>query len=134
MPNRPLGHGGDNWITRLPKPLQEGFLHSWLHRVATHLVDDKGFTVGHAIATGVNAAKKACATGDLNWPGVQHINLASRAQACAAVSMWEAMKAASHRTQKSAEDVTEEEVEEVLKALNTQRSTGKLAELMGQDA
>jgi hypothetical protein len=51
--------------------------------------------VGQAVATAVNAAKKMCATGDLNWPGLQNVNPGSRAQACAAVARWNAMKAAA---------------------------------------
>lgn len=126
--------GKQNWIENLPKPLQEAFEKSWLHRVAEHLAEPRGdMTVGHAIAVGVNAAKKACATGDLNWPGIQHINLASRAQACAAVAVWESMKAASHRTEKG-KFVTEQDVEEVFKAFQAQHTTGKMAELLNQDA
>lgn len=106
-----------NWIEMLPEPLQNRFEKSWLHRVAEHLVD-KGFSVGHAIATGVNAAKKACSTGDLNWPGKQNINIASRAQACAAVAVWEAMKAASKaRKVSKGTDVTEADVDAVLQGL-----------------
>lgn len=93
--NRPLGHGGENWITRLPKPMQTAFEKSWIHRAATHLVD-KGNATGHAIATAINAAKKGCATGDLNFPGLQSVNAGSKAEMCASVSLWEAMKAASH--------------------------------------
>lgn len=52
-------------------------------------------TYSHAIAVAVNAAKKMCATGDLNWPGLQNVNAGSRAEACAAVARWEAMKAAA---------------------------------------
>ena len=48
-----------------------------------------------AIATAVNAAKKMCSTGDTNFPGVQHVNAGSRAEACEAVAQWEAKKAAS---------------------------------------
>jgi hypothetical protein len=93
---RSLAHSPEqNWIERLPKPMQTAFEHSWLHRVAVHLVD-KGHPVGQAIAIGVNAAKKACATGDVNFPGVQQINAGSRAEACAAVALWESMKAAAH--------------------------------------
>lgn len=75
-----------NWVE------QQGGLPGWIERVAVHLVA-KGFSRSHAIATAVNAAKKACSTGDLNFPGSQRINPGSRAQACAAVAKWNAMRA-----------------------------------------
>jgi hypothetical protein len=49
-----------------------------------------------AIATAVNVVKKACATGDLNFPGIQQENAGSKAEACAAVADWERKKAQSH--------------------------------------
>lgn len=52
-------------------------------------------TESHAIATAVNVVKKMCATGDVNFPGVQQVNGGSRAEACAAAARWEAMKAAA---------------------------------------
>ena len=80
--------GKQNWVDRVG-----GFPPgNWIYRCAIHL-HAKGFTVGHALATAINAAKKACATGDLNWPGWQGINMKSRAECCAAVAQWEAMKA-----------------------------------------
>ena len=51
---------------------------------------------GHAIAIAVNAVKKMCATGDINFPGKQDVNPGSRAEACAAVAEWEAKKARAH--------------------------------------
>jgi hypothetical protein len=51
--------------------------------------------ISQAIATAVNAAKKMCSTGDLNWPGLQQVNPGSRAEACAAVARWTAMKASA---------------------------------------
>lgn len=66
---------------------------NWIYRAAKHLHADQGMTISRAIATAVNAAKKGCATGDLNFPGTQQVNAASRAQMCRAVAEWEAMKA-----------------------------------------
>jgi hypothetical protein len=80
--------GPDNWIER------EGGLPKYIERIAVHL-HRKGMPISRAIATAVNAAKKMCATGDLNWPGLQHVNPGSRAEACAAVARWEAMKASA---------------------------------------
>lgn len=77
--------GPDNWIEA------EGGLPRYIERIAIHL-HAKGMPISQAIATAVNAVKKACATGDLNFPGIQHENLGSRAEACAAVARWEAMK------------------------------------------
>jgi hypothetical protein len=48
---------------------------------------------GHTIAIAVNAVKKMCATGDINFPGDQDVNPGSRAAACAAVAEWEEKKA-----------------------------------------
>ncbi len=80
--------GPDNWIER------QGGLPRYIERIAVHL-HRKGMPISQAIATAVNAAKKMCATGDLNWPGLQNVNPGSRAEACAAVARWEAMKAAA---------------------------------------
>ena len=79
--------GVQNWVD------EAGGLPSYIERIAVHLHREKGMTISHAIATAVNAAKKMCATGDLNWPGLQNVNPGSRAEACAAVARWEAMKA-----------------------------------------
>lgn len=77
-----------NWVE------QQGGLPKYIERIAVHL-KAKGMSTSHAIATAVNAAKKMCSTGDLNWPGLQNVNPGSRAEACAAVARWEAMKAAA---------------------------------------
>jgi hypothetical protein len=78
-----------NWVEKV------GGLPKYIKRIAKHL-QEKGMKQGHAIATAVNAVKKACATGDLNFPGIQHENAGSRAEACAAVAEWEEKKARSH--------------------------------------
>jgi hypothetical protein len=75
-----------NWVEKA------GGLPKYIKRISKHL-RSKGMTESHAIATAVNAAKKMCATGDLNWPGLQQVNPGSRAEACAAVASWEAKKA-----------------------------------------
>lgn len=80
-----------NWVEKT------GGLPQYIKRIATHL-RAKGMTESHAIATAVNAAKKMCATGDVNFPGRQNVNPGSRAEACAAVASWEAKKAASRAT------------------------------------
>lgn len=76
-----------NWVENV------GGLPDYIERIAVHLHEEKGMTIQHAIATAINAAKKMCATGDLNWPGLQHVNPGSQGEACAAVAHWEAMKA-----------------------------------------
>jgi hypothetical protein len=65
----------------------------YIRRIANHLHQEKGMTIGHAIAVAVNAVKKMCGTGDVNFPGHQSVNAGSRAEACAAVASWEAKKA-----------------------------------------
>lgn len=77
-----------NWVE------EQGGLPSYIERIAVHLVG-KGFSHSHAIATAINAAKTMCRSGDLNFPGSQQVNPGSRAQACAAVARWNAMKAAA---------------------------------------
>jgi len=62
-------------------------LPPYIKRISKHL-REKGMAQGRAIATAVNAAKKMCATGDLNFPGSQQVNPGSRAEACAAVAQW----------------------------------------------
>lgn len=84
----------DSWIERLPAPMRAAWKRSWIRRAAMHLAE-KGMQPGHAIATAVNAAKKGCATGDLNYPGLQQVNVGSKAEMCAAVTLWESMKAAA---------------------------------------
>jgi hypothetical protein len=77
-----------NWVE------QQGGLPRKIKSVARHL-QDKGMGQSQAIAVAVNVAKKACASGDSNWPGRQQINAKSRAEYCAAVARWEEMKAAA---------------------------------------
>lgn len=62
-------------------------LPPYIKRIEKHL-ERKGMAKGRAIATAVNAAKKMCRTGDLNFPGSQQVNPGSRAEACAAVAQW----------------------------------------------
>lgn len=62
-------------------------LPPYIKRIEKHL-EKKGMAKGRAIATAVNAAKKMCSTGDLNFPGSQQVNPGSRAEACAAVAQW----------------------------------------------
>lgn len=79
-----------NWVE------EAGGLPRYIERIAIHLVNDRGFAVGHAVATAVNAARTWCRTGDVKqWPGFQNINPGSRAEACAAAAEWEAKKAAA---------------------------------------
>lgn len=81
-------NGEFNWVTKA------GGLPKYIKRIAKHL-KAKGMDASRAIATAVNAAKKMCATGDVNFPGKQQVNPGSKAEACAAVADWEAKKAKS---------------------------------------
>lgn len=78
-----------NWVQKA------GGLPSYIKRISKHLTE-KGMDQSRAIATAVNVAKKMCSTGDLNYPGLQHVNPGSKAEACAAVTDWEAKKAGAH--------------------------------------
>lgn len=78
-----------NWVQKA------GGLPSYIKRIKVHL-QSKGMDESRAIATAVNVVKKACATGDLNFPGIQKENSGSKAEACAAVADWERKKAQSH--------------------------------------
>lgn len=75
-----------NWVAKA------GGLPKYIKRISKHL-RGKGMTESQAIATAVNAAKKMCSTGDLNFPGSQQVNPGSRAEACEAVAEWNAKKA-----------------------------------------
>jgi hypothetical protein len=84
-----------NWIEN------RGGLPSYIERIAVHL-NNKGMTISHAIATAINVVKKACATGDLNYPGIQKENAGSQAEACAAVAAWEKLKSSKSKVKASA--------------------------------
>lgn len=66
-------------------------LPPYIKRISKHL-RAKGMTESRAIATAVNAAKKMCATGDVNFPGKQQVNPGSQAEACTAVAQWRAAR------------------------------------------
>jgi 2'-5' RNA ligase len=77
-----------NWVEKA------GGLPKYIKRISKHLIA-KGMDESRAIATAVNAAKKMCSEGDVNFPGKQQVNPGSRAEACAAVADWERKKAQS---------------------------------------
>lgn len=79
-----------NWV------VEEGGLPRYFERIACHLHFEKGMDIGHAVATAHNVSVMMCSTGDLEYPGLQNVNKASRAEACAAVARWEEMKARAH--------------------------------------
>lgn len=92
-----------NWVERhnaLPKG-------SWIRRAAEHL-HGKGMPTGRAIAVAVNAAKKMCASGDTNAPGLQQVSAQSRAEACAAVAAWNAARAKAKATDTTASAALEQ--------------------------
>jgi hypothetical protein len=78
-----------NWVEN------SGGLPMYIRRIANHLHQESGKEIGVAIAIAVNAAKRMCSSGDLNFPGVQHVNAKSQAEACAAVAEWEKKKASA---------------------------------------
>lgn len=80
-------------LDRSPKKNEverRGGLPMYIRRIANHLHAEKGMTISRAIAVAKNAAARMCASGDLNFPGAQQVNPASRAEACAAVADWNA--------------------------------------------
>jgi hypothetical protein len=88
-PKMKLGNkpGKTNWVEKA------GGLPSYIRRIAEHVKGkNPGWDDGRAIAVAVNAAKKMCASGDVNFPGKQNVNAGSRAEACAAVASWESKK------------------------------------------
>jgi len=78
-----------NWVEKA------GGLPAEIEDLAKHLHYQKGMDISRAIATAVNVFKRMCATGDTNWPGIQHVKPQSRAKACQAVAEWEAKKAST---------------------------------------
>lgn len=93
VPNKP---GVSNWVEDaggLPAPIRD---------VAGALIEKRGFTTSHAIATAVSKAKKWCATGNGTY--------------CKAVAQWEKMRghAAAKDLVKSADWTAEHEVEAVM--------------------
>src|SRR5690242_80028 len=80
-------------LDRSPKKNEverRGGLPMYIRRIANHLHAEKGMTISRAIAVAKNAAERMCVSGDLNFPGAQQVNPASRAEACAAVADWNA--------------------------------------------
>lgn len=100
IPNKP---GVSNWVEKA------GGLPSLIERVARHL-QAKGRTVGAAIATAVNWAKKMCATGRA-FGGKVPVGARAKAAACRAVASWEAKKASG-----SAQEAVFAEVDALLEA------------------
>lgn len=78
-----------NWVEQTGT----GHLPEYIRRIADHL-KEQGMDTSRAIATAVNVVKRACSDPDgLNFPGVQKVTAQTRAQACRAVTEWEAKKA-----------------------------------------
>ncbi len=57
------------------------------HRIHDHLVA-KGMPSDRAWAVAVNAVRKGCLTGDLNFKGLQSMDKGKRAAWCAAYAAW----------------------------------------------
>lgn len=87
--------GKQNWIENLPAPMRAAWHRSIIYRSAKHIAA-KGRPVGMAIAFAKNWAQHICDTGDVKqFPGLQQVKPTSRAEACAAVALWESMRAAA---------------------------------------
>jgi hypothetical protein len=86
--------GPDNWIERLPAGMRAAWNRSIIYRAAVHMNRERGMPVGMAIASAINWAKHICRTGDVKqWKGPQAVNPKSVAECCAAVALWNSMKA-----------------------------------------
>lgn len=86
--------GVQNWIERLPAGIKAEWNHSIIYRAAVHMNRERGMPVGHAIASAINWAKHICKTGDVKqWKGPQTVKPTSVTQCCAAVALWESMRA-----------------------------------------
>jgi hypothetical protein len=86
--------GDQNWIDRLPSGTKAEWHRSIIYRAAVHMHKERGMAIGHAIASAINWAKHICKTGDVKqWKGPQSVKPSSVAECCAAVALWESMKA-----------------------------------------
>lgn len=72
-----------------------GGLPHYIERIAKHLHFEKGRDEQEAIAIAVNVVKRMCATGDLNFHGIQHVAPPHKAAACEAIAEFKAKAAAS---------------------------------------
>ena len=89
--------GPDNWIEALPKPMQTAWNRSIIYRAAVHMHRERGMPVGTAIASAINWARHICRTKDVKqWKGPQSVNPKSHAEACAAVALWNSMRATAN--------------------------------------
>jgi len=102
----------DNWVENA------GGLPSYIERIAKHLHYEKGMEIGHAIAVAVNACRRMCGTGDLNYHGIQHVKPQHQAEACAAIADWEAKKVKAHVSKGKRLHLTDEEIAGLLGELD----------------
>ena len=56
-------------------------------RIRNHIVKS-GYPAKYAWGAAVNAVRKGCLTGDVNFPGKQSMNAVSRAEYCKAYREW----------------------------------------------
>lgn len=86
--------GVQNWIERLPPAIRAEWDRSIIYRAAVHMHEERGMAVGHAIASAINWCQHICETGDVKqWPGPQQVKPTSVAECCAAMALWESMRA-----------------------------------------
>jgi len=86
--------GVQNWIERLPAGMRAAWNRSIVYRAAVHMNEERGMPVGTAIASALNWAKYICKTGDVKqWKGPQSVRPTSVAECCAAITLWNAMRA-----------------------------------------
>jgi hypothetical protein len=88
--------GKKNWVE---KSGPGGHLPPMIHDMYKHICKkNPEWDKGRCIAVAVSHAKRMCATGDTNFPGIQQVGAKARARACADIAIWEGMKAKAKAT------------------------------------
>ena len=96
--------GKQNWLEHLPAAMRAAWHRSLIYRSAVRQHEDRGVPISIAIPSAINWAKHICRTGDVKqWKGPQRVAPGNRAEACAAVALWNAMRAAARTDTTAAE-------------------------------
>jgi hypothetical protein len=91
--------GRPNWIEQLSPATRAAWHRSIVYRAAVHMHRERGMPVGMAIASALEWARHICRTRDVaQWKGPQSVNPKSWAECCAALVLWNAMRAEAKAT------------------------------------
>ena len=86
--------GKQNWIEELSPATRAAWHRSIVYRAAVHMHRERGIPVGQAIPYALNWARHICRTRDVKqWKGPQSVNPKSWQECCAALVLWQAMRA-----------------------------------------